>query len=277
MTDDESTDAPLKRKPGRPRKVPLPPAQTTTVKAPAFTVAAPVAVTEIAAETDRFRCGPYSCVLMASACIRRQDMLTKPRNERTGDYADCEKCEDGKTVRRRLQMAPKEPVPDMPKPGPMLLPKSAPWQRAEPSLPPNLAEIPDLPPPAELPPPLVTRRHPAAVVFDEAPDVTPEMVDGITPVLVSDVGVTLASTPQVPAVLTDFTAKLAPDGPPVRVRRVGTTGWSGKGQPRAESVAVTEAQIRLTHIAEVYEDLEGRTMGLLEAIRSTRAKLETER
>lgn len=319
MIDDTTDDAPLKRKPGRPRKIPLPPAQTTTVQAPAFTVAPPVTLDAITADTDRFHCRPYSCILMASACIRRQDMLAKPRNERTGDYADCEGCKDGATVRKRLQMAPAEPsagrakhgpspaltgamapknhrrnlppvkaepTPEMPKPGPMLLPKSATWQRSEPSLPPPLGEIPDLPPPVELPPPPVTRRRPDAVIFEEPADVTPEHVaginamlaEGITPVLVSGAGtVRLASTPQAPDDLTRFTAQASPDGPPVRARRVGTAGWSGKGQPRAEPVVVTEAQTRLTHIAEVYEDLEHRTTGLLEAIRSTLTKLKSDR
>lgn len=280
------------------------------------TIAPPVAVTDITAETGRFRCKPYSCVLMASACIRRQAMLTRPRNERTGDYADCEGCQDGAVLRARLKMAPappsagksahgpspaltgamvprkpkrnlppvKEPVPEMPKPGPLLA-RSAPWERPEPSLPPNLGEIPDLAPPVELPPPPVTAKRRTAATFEEPADVTPEHVagidamlaEGITPLLVSDVGVTLASTPEAPAVLTSFTVKLAPDGPPVRVHRVGTAGWSGKGQPRSEPVAITEAQTRLAHLEEVYEDLEGRVLGLLEAIRATRAKLAAER
>lgn len=304
--DDEADDAPAKRKPGRPRKNPLPPAQTTTVQPTAFTVAPPIAVDAITVEADRFHCRPYACVLMASACVRRQDMLAKPRHERTGDYVECEGCKDGALVRVRLQMAPagpsagkaphgpspsrtgalplprpkrgpppkEEPAPEMPKPGPMLLRKSETWQRAEPSLPPPLSEIPDLPPPA---PRMGTIRSMEPIVFDEAAAFTPEMVDGVTPVLGSDVGVHLASTPQVPAGAPGFTAARAPEAPPARVRRVGTAGWSGKGQPRAEPVAVTEAQVRLTHIEEVYADIERRTLGLLEAIRATRAKLAAER
>lgn len=286
-------------------------------------ISPPVAVDAVSVSTDRFHCRPYACVLMASACVRRQDMLAKPRNERNGDYTECEGCKDGETVRTRLQMAPKEPsagkpkhgpspsqtgamspprpkrgrppkpepvvVPEMPKPGPMLLRKSETWQRAEPSLPPPLAEIPDLPPPVQ--PRMGTIRSMEPPVLDEAPWVTPAMVlDGITPLLVDGVGtVRLTSTPQVvtepdsisplfaPVAFASFPAKSLEPSDAQRPRRVGTAGWSGKGQPRSEPVAVTEAQVRLTHIAEVYEDIERRTVGLLEAVRATIAKLKSER
>lgn len=271
-------------------------------------ISQPVSVDTITAATDRFHCRPYACVLMASACVRRQDMLAKPRNERNGDYTECEGCKDGETVRVRLQMSPKEPsagkpkhgpspsqtgamspprpkkgrppkvepepVPEMPKPGPMLLRKSETWQRAEPSLPPPLTEIPDLPPPVA--PRWRSIRSMEPPIFDEAPVFTPEMFDGISPVLVDGVGaVHSASTPQEPAGTTGFTATRSE--PAARPRRVGTAGWAGKGQPRSEPIAITEAQARLTHITEVYEDIERRTVGLLEAIRTTLAKLNSER
>jgi hypothetical protein len=66
----------------------------------------PKAVDDISTPEDRFRCVPYNAVLFARTCVSRQDMLGKPREQRTGDYAECEGCQAGMTIREKLGAGP---------------------------------------------------------------------------------------------------------------------------------------------------------------------------
>lgn len=66
----------------------------------------PKAVDDISAPEDRFRCLPYNAVLFARTCVSRQDMLGKPREQRTGDYSDCDGCQVGMTIREKLGAGP---------------------------------------------------------------------------------------------------------------------------------------------------------------------------
>ncbi len=62
----------------------------------------PVPRTEVSSEDDRFRCVPYGSVLFARACVARQEMLGRPRDQRHGDYVYCGECTDGPALRTRL-------------------------------------------------------------------------------------------------------------------------------------------------------------------------------
>ncbi len=73
-------------------------------------IAPPKSVDDITAPDDRFRCGPYNAVLFARTCVSRQDMLGKPREQRTGDYSECDGCQVGLAIREKLGAGP-PPVP----------------------------------------------------------------------------------------------------------------------------------------------------------------------
>lgn len=95
----------------------LPAAAAT--RAPAATVVLPVLapavpVDAVRAGTDRFRCAPYACVLTASACVRRQQLVGASQADRDAGgrlnserlavraagtpYRACADCADGRLV-----------------------------------------------------------------------------------------------------------------------------------------------------------------------------------
>lgn len=74
---------------------------------------------EITSPSDRFRCEPYKAILLASACVARQDAavrqtqqdLRKPVGDRiSGDYEKCLRCLLGARVALQLELA--EPTTD---------------------------------------------------------------------------------------------------------------------------------------------------------------------
>lgn len=93
--------------PSLPRTLPVIPCDPTPI------LAAAILAREVSAPTDRFRCEPYSAVLFARECVRRQDAAGQmgPRKgrgteatklHRIGDYFHCKDCAVGGSIRKRL-------------------------------------------------------------------------------------------------------------------------------------------------------------------------------
>lgn len=87
-------------------------ARTGPVVLPVLTP--PVAVEAVRSSADRFRCAPYSCVLTADACVRRQRLVGASQADREAGgrmtserlavrsagtpYRACADCADGRRV-----------------------------------------------------------------------------------------------------------------------------------------------------------------------------------
>lgn len=93
--------------PAQPRVLPVVPCDPTP------TISPPVDAAAVRTPTDRFRCEPYSAVLFARECVRRQEAaaMMGPRVgrgseamklHRMGDYYHCRACPVGDSIRKRL-------------------------------------------------------------------------------------------------------------------------------------------------------------------------------
>lgn len=74
-------------------------------------LADPKAPQDITAPEDRIRCRPYGATLFAASCLERQGILKLAPEHRTGDYAECDGCQDGAVVREKLGEPKPTPTP----------------------------------------------------------------------------------------------------------------------------------------------------------------------
>lgn len=71
-------------------------------------LALPIAATDVSSTTDRFRCVPYRCTLIAGACLGRQVKALElgPDAARMSTFSHCFDCADGKAMAGRLGARP---------------------------------------------------------------------------------------------------------------------------------------------------------------------------